>query len=63
MTKTTPARFFREVKQEVGKITWPSRKETTFSSIMVLVMVVIAAIFFFIVDMTLSSGVQLLLGI
>ncbi|KQQ37554.1 preprotein translocase subunit SecE [Rhizobium sp. Leaf306] len=49
-SKTNPATFFKQVRSEASKITWPSRRETTISTIMVLVMVVVAALFFFAAD-------------
>lgn len=57
-----PAKFIREVRQETAKVTWPTRKETTVSTIMVLVLVVIAAIFFVVVDSVIGSLVQWILG-
>lgn len=60
--KTTPAEFMREVRQEVSKVTWPTRKETTISTIMVLVMVLIAAVFFYVVDSVVGKLVSLILG-
>lgn len=57
-----PAKFIREVRQELNKVTWPSRKETGVSTAMVLIMVTIAAIFFLLVDWVLSAGVRLFLG-
>src|ERR1700761_8228277 len=56
-----PARFFREVRAEAGKITWPSRKETVITSVMVFIMVIIPAVFFFIVDNLLHFVIQFLL--
>ncbi len=49
--------FYGEVKREVAKVTWPTRKETMTATIMVLVMAVIAAIFFFIVDKLIGLGI------
>lgn len=63
MAKTSPVDFIRQVRQEVTKVTWPSRKETIISTIMVFVMVVIMAIFFFLVDQVLSLGVRSILGL
>ena len=63
MAKTNPAQFIQEVRQEAAKVTWPSRKETGVSTAMVFVMVIVAALFFLLVDMVLSSGVQLVLGL
>jgi len=63
MAKMNVAQYIREVRQEVSKVTWPSRRETTVSTIMVFVMVFLAALFFFLVDQVLSLGVKALLGI
>ncbi len=63
MARINPVQFLREVRQEVSKVTWPSRKETTVSTAMVFVMVFLAAIFFFLVDQVLGWGVRLMLGL
>ena len=63
MAKINPGQYMREVRQEISKVTWPTRKETMITTVMVFVMVFLAAIFFFIVDKILSWGIQLLLGI
>lgn len=57
-----PAKFIREVRTEMSKVTWPTRQETTISTVMVLVIAVIAAIFFLLVDGILATGVQWILG-
>jgi len=58
-----PVQFFREVRQEAGKVTWPTRKETLITTAMVFAMVVLASIFFFLVDQILNLGVGTLLGL
>ncbi len=63
MAKLSPLQFIRQVRQETSKVTWPSRKETIISTVMVFVMVIIAALFFFVVDQLLSSGVKLVFGL
>ena len=63
MAKTNPALFMRQVRQEVSKVSWPSRKETAITTAMVFVMVTLAAIFFLIVDQIVSLGVQEILGL
>ena len=63
MAKTDVTQFLREVRQEASKVTWPTRKETTISTGMVVVMVIVAAIFFFVADELLSFGVRFLLGL
>ncbi len=52
----------REIRREVSKVTWPSRKETTVSTGMVFLMVFVAALFFFLVDQILSNVVKLVLS-
>ena len=59
----SPVEFLRQVRQEVGRVTWPTRKETTVTTAMVFAMVVLAAIFFFLVDFGLGHLVRLVLGI
>ena len=63
MAKTTPAGFIQQVRQEVARVTWPSRKETMVTTAMVFVMVFIAAAFFFLVDQIFSAAVRLLFGL
>lgn len=62
MAKISPVLFFRQVKQEVKKVTWPTRKEVTQTSFMVLVLVAIAATFFFFVDQFFGFIVKLIFG-
>jgi len=63
MAKTSPGQFVKQVRQEVAKVTWPSRKETTVSTMMVFIMVVIAALFFLVVDQIFAWIVKLLFGL
>ena len=63
MVKFRPVKYVQEVKNEMDKVTWPSRRETTVTSIMVLIFVFIAAIFFLLSDQLLSWVVGLILGI
>ena len=63
MAKTNAAEFVQQVRQELARVTWPTRKETTVTTAMVFVMVFIAAAFFFIVDQVLSYGVRMLFGL
>lgn len=52
-----------QVRAEVSKVTWPTRKETMLTTLMVFIMVVLAAIFFLSVDQILSWIVSLTLGL
>ena len=63
MAKTTPGEFVRQVRQETSKVTWPSRRETTVSVVMVIIMVILASLFFLLVDQILSLGVRAVLGL
>jgi preprotein translocase subunit SecE len=63
MAKTSPVEFFQQVRQEVSRVTWPTRKETVVTTAMVFVMVFIAAAFFFLVDQVFSAGVRLIFGL
>ena len=63
MAKVNPGTFVRQVRQEGGKITWPTRRETMVTTIMVLIMVAILSAFFLGVDQVLGRIVQFLLDI
>ena len=63
MAKSSPARFFQEVRAEAAKVSWPTRRETLITTIMVFVFAIIAAIFFLFVDMVIRYGVTFVLGI
>ena len=63
MAKTNAAEFVQQVRQELARVTWPSRRETLVTTGMVFVMVFIAAAFFFVVDQILSYGVRLVFGL
>ncbi len=58
-----PAKFLREVRTELGRVTWPGRKETTVTTALVLGMVAISAIFFFGVDQLIGLAVRALFGV
>ncbi len=62
MAKLNPIAFMQEVRQEVAKVTWPTRKEVSITTLMVLIMVALASLFFLVVDQTLSKVVRLVLG-
>ena len=63
MAKTNPAQFVRQVRQEINRVTWATKRETMFASLSVLVMALIASLFFLLVDLLLSSIVQFLLNL
>ena len=58
MARTNPLEFLQQVREEANKITWPTRRETVTSTIMVLIMVVLASFFFLGVDAVLKWVVE-----
>ncbi len=58
---TNPGTFVRQVRQETAKVTWPTRRETIVTTIMVLIMTTILSLFFLGVDQVLGRIVQFLL--
>lgn len=63
MAALNPAKFIREVRSEVSKVSWPSRKETMISTTMVLVLAFVASLFFLAVDGIFSWGIAQILGL
>ena len=61
MAKVSPAQFVRQVRQEISRISWATRRDTGLATITVFVMASIAAVFFLLVDMVLSNVVQFVL--
>jgi preprotein translocase SecE subunit len=59
----SPFKFLQEVRSETAKVTWPTRRETTITTIMVFIMVTLASIFFFFSDMVIRYLVTFLLGV
>jgi preprotein translocase subunit SecE len=63
MPKVSPFKFMQEVRAEGQKVTWPTRKETTVTTIMVFVMVAITSIFFLLADQIMRIAVSFILGV
>lgn len=61
--RTSPLEFARQVRQEVRKITWPTRKETTITAIMVFLLTALLSVFFLAVDFGFGWLSKLLLGL
>jgi preprotein translocase subunit SecE len=58
----SPFQFIQQVRAEVGKVTWPTRREVVTTTIMVFIMATLTAIFFFLVDLLIRQGLQAVLG-
>ena len=63
MAKNNPFTFLQQTRQEVAKVTWPTRRETGVTTVMVFIMVAIASIFFLLADQVFAEGVKLILGL
>ena len=63
MARPSPAEFVRQVRQEMSRVVWPTRKEVMITTIMVFIMVFMLSIFFLFVDWIIRTGVTSILGI
>jgi preprotein translocase subunit SecE len=63
MAKVSLFKFLQEVRSETEKVTWPSRRETAITTVMVFVMATAASIFFLVADQIIRFLVTLVLGI
>ena len=63
MAKVAPMNYFRQVRNEMKKVTWPSRQETTVSTIAVFLMVTFASIFLFFADQIIAFLFRMILSI
>ena len=62
MATTNPIQFIQQVRAEVSKIVWPTRREVMLTTAMVFLMAALTAIFFALVDLLIRSGLQGILG-
>lgn len=62
-SKTNPITFLQQVRSEASKVTWPTRRETMISTVMVFIMVFFAALFFFAADQLMGWLIGLILHV
>ena len=62
MAKATPAEFVKQVRQEVSKVSFPTRRETLISSVMVLIMVTLVSLFLLLTDSIVQYVIKHVLG-
>lgn len=60
---TNPVQFFSQVRAEITKIVWPTRREVMTTTIMVMIMAGLFALFFSLVDFGIRQGLGLVLGL
>ena len=63
MAKISPFKFLQEVRAEGDKVTWPTRRETLITTIMVFVMVAVASVLFLVADQVIRVVITFLLGV
>jgi len=63
MARTNPLQFIQQVRSEVSKVVWPTRREVLLTTVMVFIMATLTAIFFALVDLGIRSGLQGVLGL
>ena len=63
MAKLSPFKFLQEVRAEADKVTWPTRRETTITTIMVFVMVAVSSVLFLVADQIIRLVITFILGI
>ena len=59
---TNPIQFVNQVRAEVSKVVWPTRREVMLTTVMVFIMAALTAVFFALVDLGIRSGLQAVLG-
>jgi len=62
MATTNPFQFIQQVRAEVAKVVWPTRREVMLTTVMVFILAALTAVFFAIVDILIRGGLQMILG-
>lgn len=62
MATINPVQFIQQVRAEVSKVVWPTRREVLLTTVMVFIMAALTALFFALVDLLIRYGLQELLG-
>jgi len=62
MAKANPFQFLQQVRSEVAKVVWPSRREVILTTVMVFLLAALAATFFSLSDLAIRSGLSLLIN-
>lgn len=61
MATTNPLQFIQQVRSEVSKVVWPTRREVLLTSVMVFILSALTAVFFAIVDILIRGGLEMIL--
>jgi len=63
MATTNPVQFIQQVRAEVAKVVWPTRREVMLTTVMVFILAALTAVFFALVDIAIRSGLQYVLNV
>jgi preprotein translocase subunit SecE len=61
MATTNPLQFIQQVRSEVSKVVWPTRREVVLTTIMVFILAALTAVFFALVDILIRGGLEMVL--
>ena len=61
MATTNPLQFIQQVRAEVAKVVWPTRREVFLTTVMVFIMAALTAVFFALVDILIRWGLEMIL--
>ncbi|HEY9021000.1 MAG: preprotein translocase subunit SecE [Paracoccaceae bacterium] len=62
MARTNPIQYIQQVRSEVSKVVWPTRREVLLTTVMVFILAALTALFFSLVDLTIQFGLRSVLG-
>ncbi len=62
MATTNPLQFIQQVRAEVAKVVWPTRREVLLTTVMVFILAALTAVFFALVDIVIRGGLQYVLN-
>ncbi|OZB14045.1 MAG: preprotein translocase subunit SecE [Rhodobacterales bacterium 34-62-10] len=62
MARTNPIQYIQQVRAEVSKVVWPTRREVLLTTVMVFILAALTALFFSLVDLTIQFGLRSVLG-
>ncbi|WP_299591963.1 preprotein translocase subunit SecE [uncultured Tateyamaria sp.] len=61
MATTNPLQFIQQVRSEVAKVVWPTRREVLLTTVMVFILAALTAVFFALVDILIRGGLEMVL--
>ncbi|KKN51680.1 MULTISPECIES: preprotein translocase subunit SecE [Sulfitobacter] len=62
MATVNPLQFIQQVRSEVSKVVWPTRREVMLTTVMVFILAALTAVFFAVVDILIRGGLQYILS-